>query len=56
MSNVSRLCSADKRATDEERVAVMASAGAVFAGALRYEERLAGRRRVRVFVLEPVSD
>ena len=43
-------------ATDEERAAVMASAGAVFAGAVRYEERLAGRRRVRVFVLEPVSD
>jgi deazaflavin-dependent oxidoreductase (nitroreductase family) len=40
-------------ATDVERAAVLVNAGAVFAGSLRYEERLAGRRRVPVFVLEP---
>ncbi len=37
----------------DERAAVMLSAEAVFSGATKYEQRLDGRRVVRIFVLDP---
>jgi deazaflavin-dependent oxidoreductase (nitroreductase family) len=40
-------------ATSDERSAVMRSAGAVFGGTTKYEQRLHGRREVRIFVLDP---
>lgn len=39
-------------ATSGERTAILQTADALFAGATRYEQRLHGRRRVRVFVLD----
>jgi deazaflavin-dependent oxidoreductase (nitroreductase family) len=42
-------------AGDDERAAIMSRAAEVFAGAARYDDRLRGHRRVRVFVLAATS-
>lgn len=39
-------------ATDEERAAVLAASAAVYRGYLKYQSRISGRRRLRIFVLE----
>jgi deazaflavin-dependent oxidoreductase (nitroreductase family) len=41
-----------RAATDDERAAILLAAAGVFGGASKYEQRLEGRRRVRIFVLE----
>ena len=42
-------------ASAAERAEIMRTAGALFSGATTYEERLEGRRVVRVFVLDPAA-
>jgi deazaflavin-dependent oxidoreductase (nitroreductase family) len=39
-------------ATDEERAAVLTASAAVYRGYLKYQSRIGGRRRLRIFVLE----
>ncbi|HET9841584.1 MAG TPA: nitroreductase family deazaflavin-dependent oxidoreductase [Nocardioides sp.] len=39
-------------ATEEERAAVLAASAAVYRGYLKYQSRISGRRRLRIFVLE----
>lgn len=42
-------------ATDEEAARVMAAASGVYPGYVKYRERVGDRRRVRIFVLDPVQ-
>ncbi len=40
-------------ATEDERIEVLANSAGVYGGYLKYQQRIAGHRRLRIFVLDP---
>ncbi len=42
-----------RAATEPERAVILRSSAGIYGGYLKYQQRITGRRRLRIFVLEP---